>query len=36
MQWLTRIDRISIRRVDDENVEARIVVHLVFGEGEEK
>ncbi len=36
MQRLTRIDRISIRRVDDENVEARIVVNLAFGVGEEK
>ena len=36
MKRLTRIDRISVRRVGDESVEARIVVNLVFGEGEEQ
>ena len=34
MHRLSRIDTLTVHRVDNETVEARLVVHLVFGEGD--
>lgn len=34
MHRLSRIDTLTVHRVDDEIVEARLVIHLVFGTGE--
>jgi len=34
MHRLSSIDTLTVNRVDNETVEARLVVHLVFGEGD--
>ncbi len=36
MRRLFRIDTLTVHRVNDEKVEARLVVHLVFGTGDIK
>lgn len=36
MARLSRIETLTLHRLDDERVEARLVIHLVFGKGGEK
>ncbi len=36
MARLSRVETLTLRRLDDERVEARLVIHLVFGKGGEK
>ena len=36
MARLSRVETLTLRRLDDEKVEARFVIHLVFGKGGEK